>query len=226
MMNLVRVTRSFPSAVQKAIPMSSFAQRQLEKMGWTAGKGLGKNGTGVTTFLKVQKRATGLQSGIGHEASNPGSRVDDMGFEGALKAFHKPHLKKLASKKKSNGEDGSSTASDDEEEAKPKKKLIGGSKRARDDSDEEADDTVTTKPSGKGKKRVEASSSEEDSSSEEGHFEGGIQNIDDAELFKRCGGVRLSSRAGKHRFFTAKQKRCNMDVVDHETTTKAAPKKK
>jgi Pin2-interacting protein X1 len=34
---------------------SSFARKQMEKMGWTEGQGLGKGGTGITTHLKVDK---------------------------------------------------------------------------------------------------------------------------------------------------------------------------
>ena len=35
---------------------SAFAQAQLHKMGWTAGQGLGRNHTGISTHVKVSKR--------------------------------------------------------------------------------------------------------------------------------------------------------------------------
>ena len=203
--------------------MSTFAQRQLEKMGWKAGEGLGKDGSGVKTFLKVEKRASGLVAGIGHEAGKSGSRVDDMGFDGALKAFHKPHIKKVMSKKAAKDDDDSSSS--EEEQEVPKKKA---SKRAReeDDSDDvDADDEAERKRNSKKKVVAKKDSSSDDSSSDgDGEFTGGIQDIDDADLFKRCGGVRLGSRAGRHRFFTAKQKRCNMPVIEQESTKKV-PKK-
>lgn len=45
--------------------MSSFAQRQMEKMGWKQGEGLGKNSQGISTYVKVKKRVE--NSGIGME---------------------------------------------------------------------------------------------------------------------------------------------------------------
>eukprot|EP00978_Attheya_sp_CCMP212_P023799 scaffold73687_cov36-Attheya_sp.AAC.1 len=44
-------------------PTSAFAQRQLEKMGWTKGTGLGKKGTGRTSHIRVTKRND--QEGLG-----------------------------------------------------------------------------------------------------------------------------------------------------------------
>jgi Pin2-interacting protein X1 len=45
-------------------PTSVFAKKQLEKMGWSEGSGLGKNGQGMNTHIKVKKRAT--EVGLGH----------------------------------------------------------------------------------------------------------------------------------------------------------------
>lgn len=45
-------------------PTSAFAKKQLEKMGWSEGSGLGKNGQGMNTHIKVKKRAT--EVGLGH----------------------------------------------------------------------------------------------------------------------------------------------------------------
>lgn len=36
--------------------VSAFARRQMAKMGWTEGKGLGKEEQGVVTHVRVQKR--------------------------------------------------------------------------------------------------------------------------------------------------------------------------
>lgn len=35
---------------------SAFALRQMEKMGWTEGKGLGKNEDGISNSIKIHKR--------------------------------------------------------------------------------------------------------------------------------------------------------------------------
>eukprot|EP00658_Telonema_sp_P-2_P061474 TRINITY_DN50179_c0_g1_i1.p2 TRINITY_DN50179_c0_g1~~TRINITY_DN50179_c0_g1_i1.p2 ORF type:complete len:144 (+),score=71.73 TRINITY_DN50179_c0_g1_i1:193-624(+) len=142
-----------------------------------------------------------------------------MGFEGALKAFHKPHNKKAAKK--------ASSDSDSEEEVATKKKA---SKRAREeeDSSDEADDETDKKAKNSKKKatkkKVDSSSDDSSSSEGDGEFAGGIQDIDDADLFKRCGGVRLGSRTGRYRFFTAKQKRCDMPVIEEATTKKVSKK--
>jgi Pin2-interacting protein X1 len=42
----------------------SFAAKQLEKMGWKAGRGLGKNLQGMATHIKVKKREDDV--GLGH----------------------------------------------------------------------------------------------------------------------------------------------------------------
>jgi Pin2-interacting protein X1 len=44
-------------------PTSTFAKKQLEKMGWSDGTGLGKKRDGITTHIKVKKRKD--QEGIG-----------------------------------------------------------------------------------------------------------------------------------------------------------------
>lgn len=46
-------------------PASDFAIKQLEKMGWTAGTGLGKKGNGIVSHIKVKKRAE--NAGLGTE---------------------------------------------------------------------------------------------------------------------------------------------------------------
>ncbi|GAX12373.1 hypothetical protein FisN_1Hu306 [Fistulifera solaris] len=46
-------------------PTSAFARKQLEKMGWTEGTGLGKKRDGITTHVKVKKREE--KAGLGIE---------------------------------------------------------------------------------------------------------------------------------------------------------------
>lgn len=46
-------------------PTSDFAKKQLEKMGWTAGTGLGRKRDGIVSHIKVQKRAE--NAGLGTE---------------------------------------------------------------------------------------------------------------------------------------------------------------
>ena len=45
--------------------ISTFARRQMEKMGWTEGKGLGKEEQGMASYVKVKKRVE--HQGLGTE---------------------------------------------------------------------------------------------------------------------------------------------------------------
>ncbi|KAI9906203.1 hypothetical protein PsorP6_002859 [Peronosclerospora sorghi] len=51
MQKLVRSANESASA-----EISDFARRQMEKMGWSAGKGLGKNEQGIKSHLKIKRR--------------------------------------------------------------------------------------------------------------------------------------------------------------------------
>jgi Pin2-interacting protein X1 len=57
-------------------PTSDFAQRHLQKLGWTEGTGLGKHRTGRVSHVKVQKRQE--QVGLGH-SSNVGAVTSSAG---------------------------------------------------------------------------------------------------------------------------------------------------
>ena len=48
-------------------PTSTFAKKQLEKLGWSEGKGLGKQEQGITTHIRVKKRENDV--GLGHSVS-------------------------------------------------------------------------------------------------------------------------------------------------------------
>ena len=39
---------------------TGFGYRMLQKMGWKEEKGLGKNETGMASFVKIKKRGTGV----------------------------------------------------------------------------------------------------------------------------------------------------------------------
>ena len=54
----------------------SFARRQLVKMGWSEGTGLGKRRTGVMSHVRVERRVE--QRGLGHGDDSTG-RVDHEG---------------------------------------------------------------------------------------------------------------------------------------------------
>jgi hypothetical protein len=184
--------------------MSAAARKQMELMGWKQGQGLGKEGTGISSYVRVQKRDPKLQSGLGHEAGKSGSDNSDMGFDALLSSLSKKKVdKKLAIEDES---------SDSEVEAKAQQSSARGPTRPAAQSDAEVVATPSSSKTKKPKKRARTPESSSSSSDEEGDDAanaGSSQNIlqwDDATLLKKCGGVRLG-RAGRHRFFNGKLNR-------------------
>ena len=53
---------------------SEFAKRQLKKLGWKEGEGLGKRRDGITTHIRVQKRVD-EQGGLGKSSVNENEPV-------------------------------------------------------------------------------------------------------------------------------------------------------
>lgn len=62
-----KLRRKLGSSLQESVsaPTSTFARKQLEKMGWTEGTGLGKKRDGITSHIRVKKRQE--LSGLGSE---------------------------------------------------------------------------------------------------------------------------------------------------------------
>lgn len=62
-----KLRKKWTASVQEDVsaPASDFARKQLEKMGWTEGTGLGKKRDGITTHLRAIKREE--QCGLGSE---------------------------------------------------------------------------------------------------------------------------------------------------------------
>ena len=81
---------------------STFAMKQMEKMGWTEGKGLGKNESGISKHLSITKREEA--AGLGSEAVE--TRAQEASetwwhdaFASNLKAMHKKHGSKKSKSK-------------------------------------------------------------------------------------------------------------------------------
>jgi Pin2-interacting protein X1 len=91
--------------------VSDFAQRQMEKMGWQEGKGLGKNETGISKHIKAVKRDD--NSGLGSESVQAEEVAENWwhdAFSKQLKVFQsssscKKSKSKKSSKKKKNDSD-------------------------------------------------------------------------------------------------------------------------
>eukprot|EP00536_Pseudo-nitzschia_multiseries_P008904 jgi/Psemu1/257671/estExt_Genewise1Plus.C_2360014 len=90
---------------------SDFARKQLEKLGWTEGTGLGKNRDGRAEHIRVTKRKDELALG----ASAAAIELDPV-------VTGDQWWKSSKSKRKSRGGDGSDDGSDDDDNSKTKKK--------------------------------------------------------------------------------------------------------
>jgi len=125
---------------------SDFARKQLEKLGWTEGTGLGKNRDGRAEHIRVTKRKDELALGASAAAieldpvvtgdqwwkSSVGNTLARL----AEKNKKKKKSKKKSSKRKSRGSDGSSDSDDGGEKGK-KKKSKKTKKRKLEYTDEE-----------------------------------------------------------------------------------------
>ena len=70
--------------------VSAFARRQMEKMGWTEGKGLGKREDGLSSHIKVAKKDDSAGLGVDAAAKEQVQVADNWwhdGFSKQLKAF-------------------------------------------------------------------------------------------------------------------------------------------
>ena len=78
--------------------MSSFALKQMTKMGWSAGKGLGKTEQGITTYVRVKQRKE--NEGIGTENTAIEERKDQWWYNVYDQSAKKGQDKKDKKKKK------------------------------------------------------------------------------------------------------------------------------
>ncbi|KAF0685773.1 Aste57867_22381 [Aphanomyces stellatus] len=92
-----------------ASEVSSFAKRQMAKMGWTEGKGLGKNEQGMATHIKVKRREENM--GVGVETKEKEEQTNQWWYN-----VYNNVASKIVVDASSDDED------DDEKAAKKKKK--------------------------------------------------------------------------------------------------------
>jgi Pin2-interacting protein X1 len=111
---------------------NEFARKQLEKLGWTEGTGLGKNRDGRASHIRVQKR-TEEQGGIGASGANIDPIVTgDQWWKSSVGNT----LARLAASKKASKKDKKKKKSS----KKLKKKDSKKKKRDSDDDDDDDDD--------------------------------------------------------------------------------------
>lgn len=108
-----------------AAEVSDFARRQMEKMGWSAGKGLGKNEQGMKSHVKVKRREE-LQ-GVGAEKKAVAEQANQWWYNAYDRVASKIVID--ASSDEEGGEE------DKEEKKKKKKKKDKKKKEAKSGSD-------------------------------------------------------------------------------------------
>jgi hypothetical protein len=180
---------------------SNFAKKQLEKFGWTEGSGLGKNGHGITTFVKVQRRDPQLTSGIGHEASSGGTVNTDMGLDAMLSEIK---AKKGASgKKRDRDDDHADNEANRDESPVPLAVSVPGTAASKRDRSPARPAMATSYSPRSGTAASSSSSAASSSDADDADGDTDVTKWDDKKLFGKCGGVRLG-RSGRHRFFNGK----------------------
>jgi hypothetical protein len=206
--------------------MSALAKKMMEKYGWKEGEGLGKDRSGMKSYVKVVRRDPNVATGLGHAA--------DPAQGGSLASTHAVELdaiygqlhkaKKNKSKKRPRSSSCSSSSDDDDfndvDVNSSVQNSSSGSEVELKESNKKSVGNIASQPS----RRQRVSSSDESSSggsSDDESDDGEVQptgkrvkgttvsdvtRMTDKDLFQRCGGVRLG-RAGRHRFFDGKLKR-------------------
>lgn len=180
--------------------MSAAARKMMEKMGWKDGEGLGRDKDGVKSYVKVVRRDPHTATGLGHMAdpSQGGNLASTHAIEldGIYSTLVTRKGKKGNKRSRSTYSDASSSSSDGSGDK---------SSNVRENGRRAARSPPSASSSSSG------SSSEDDEGSSDDNAaptvaKGDVTRMSDADLFARCGGVRLG-RAGRHRFFDGKLSR-------------------
>ena len=176
-------------------PVSDFARRQMLKMGWVEGKGLGKKEDGMLSHLKASKREEA--AGLGSEKLSNEEIVAKEGwwfdaFSSNLKVFKKKmkadrgngdddknkekKKKKKKTEKKSKGKEGNEEMQDTEEDEE---------KDFKDGKDEKKKKKKKDKDKSNGKRKRDDDADSDDA----------LDRPSFEDLYKATGGARLGMRA-------------------------------
>lgn len=129
---------------------SKFGFKMLQKMGWTEGKGLGKNEDGMAEHVKVAKKSNNL--GLGAKSNSTGSdswASTAISFNGVLEALGKAYGSTATRKNSRNDSTGSTRSSASSKQRQKDKKCS-----KKDDTD--SADTDSKKGSSSGSESVSA----------------------------------------------------------------------
>ena len=155
--------------------ISSFALKQMEKMGWKEGTGLGKNADGRAVHIKTTKKDGKDGLGVSADMKGEGAAEDQWWFDSYSNGMSE--FKKEARKKRKRDEEG----------------VCG------DDVDNVDNDKQKNKKVKKEKKEKKKNKKEKKEAKKSKEKSGKVSTDFDApsfeELFKATGGARLGMRA-------------------------------
>lgn len=165
---MARLSASLNESAADASHMkqSSFARKQLEKMGWSEGTGLGKKRDGMVTHIRAKKREESV--GLGGERKIVEEQSDMWWMDNVGSTLAR--LQQAKKRKSMSSDNGSDDDSKDRKKAKKK------SKQSKSKSDK------------KEKKRSKKKKSKDSES-------GVVKTYTDHELFVATGGARFGMRA-------------------------------
>ena len=156
----------------KGSKVSDFARKQMEKMGWKEGDGLGREGNGIVNHIKITKREDTLGLGAEDTDNQLIESITDVWWAGAFDKVAQNIKGKKNSNKKEKKE--KKNKKDKKKDKKDKKS------NSKEDSNEIDEDDSKDKSNNRNK-RIAASSA--------------IEGINYDELFKATGGARPGMRA-------------------------------
>ncbi|GET87640.1 hypothetical protein, conserved [Leishmania tarentolae] len=201
--------------------MSALAKKMMEKYGWKEGEGLGKERTGVKSYVKVTRRDSHTPTGLGHAAdpAQGGSLASTHAVEldAIYGQLHKETKKRQRQSNKSRVDQNGSSEDegDNADEISDVSSTSSGAGSSSTESQAEGKVAVTARATVKQRGHALPSSPSSSGSDGDDRIDSkrskceqivDVTRMSDKELFQRCGGVRLG-RAGRHRFFDGKLKR-------------------
>ncbi|KAG5481543.1 hypothetical protein LSCM1_05562 [Leishmania martiniquensis] len=194
--------------------MSAVAKKMMEKYGWKEGEGLGKERSGIKSYVKVTRRDPHTATGLGHAAdpAQAGSLASAHAIE--LDAIY-GELRKETTKRQQRSSTAHGHPADEGASSDMGSTTSNSNSSSAVITSEREKLTVADRAAVKRQRRAAVSSPSNsgsdsddctDSKRSKNDHVSDVTRMSDKELFQRCGGVRLG-RAGRHRFFDGKLKR-------------------